>query len=137
MRQNLELQVNGQLYEAFVAHASLDAIPRPERTRLEREVLGASFDAVWADTRAFWQRRDPAQIDRAERDPKHRMALVFRWYLGSSNRWAIDGDPARRLDYQIWCGPAMGAFNRWVAGSFLADPENRDVVQISLNRGQG
>ena len=47
-------------------------------------------------------------------EAKHRMALVFRWYLGKSSRWAISGESARRADYQIWCGPAMGAFNAWV-----------------------
>ncbi|MCW8220898.1 2-nitropropane dioxygenase, partial [Streptomyces griseolus] len=88
-------------------------------------------------TRAFWERRDPSEIARAEADPKHRMALVFRWYLGSSSRWAITGETARRADYQIWCGPAMGAFNRWVAGSFLADPANRSVTQIALNLLEG
>jgi hypothetical protein len=65
------------------------------------------------------------------------MALVFRWYLGNSSRWAITGDTARRTDYQIWCGPAMGAFNRWTAGSFLAQPVNRSVVQIALNLLEG
>jgi len=65
------------------------------------------------------------------------MALVFRWYLGSANRWATAGDAARRLDYQIWCGPAMGAFNTWVSDSFLADPANRGVVQIGLNLLEG
>jgi hypothetical protein len=64
------------------------------------------------------------------------MALVFRWYLGLSSKWAISGDP-RRLDYQIWCGPAMGAFNEWVRGSFLEPPEHRSVVQIALNLLEG
>jgi hypothetical protein len=76
-------------------------------------------------------------LRRAERDPKYRMALVFRWYLGNASRWAIEGDATRRLDYQIWCGPAMGAFNAWVAGSFLADPAERTVVQIARNLLQG
>jgi hypothetical protein len=65
------------------------------------------------------------------------MALVFRWYLGSSSRWAIAGTPSRRADYQIWCGPAMGAFNTWVAGTFLAEPSQRGVVQIALNLLEG
>jgi hypothetical protein len=65
------------------------------------------------------------------------MALVFRWYLGRSSRWAIDGDTERRLDYQIWCGPAMGAFNAWVAGSFLEAPERREAVQIARNLLEG
>jgi hypothetical protein len=61
------------------------------------------------------------------------MALLFRWYLGSSSRWANTGDPKRTLDYQIWCGPAMGAFNGWVKGSFLEEPEERSVVTVALN----
>jgi hypothetical protein len=31
----------------------------------------------------------------------------------------------------------MGAFNRWAAGSFLAEPQNRSVVQIALNLLEG
>jgi hypothetical protein len=76
-------------------------------------------------------------VQRAEADPKHRMALVFRWYLGLSSRWAIAGDPARKMDYQIWCGPAMGAFNDWARGSFLEAPENRGAVQIARNLLEG
>ena len=126
-----------KLYETYVAHPSLEAIAPEARARLEREVLGATFDEVWADTRRFWERRDSGELDRAERDPKHRMALVFRWYLGRSSRWAIDGDPARRLDYQIWCGPAMGAFNRWASGSFLSEAPSRTVTQVALNLLEG
>ena len=83
--------------------------------------------------RAYFLERDSAQWERAEIDPKHRMALAFRWYLGHSSIWANRGEPTRRLDYQIWCGPAMGAFNAWVKGSFLAEARNRSVVTISLN----
>ena len=92
---------------------------------------------VWEKTKEFFAARDPSQVERASRDPKHRMALVFRWYLGLSSRWAIAGEPKRRADYQIWCGPAMGAFNRWVKGSCLEAPEQRTVVQIGLNLMEG
>lgn len=126
-----------KLYEAYRDHASLEAIPAGLRARLERDVLGATFDEIWAETRSFWQRRDPAEAARAENDPKHRMALVFRWYLGKASRWAIDGEPSRRADYQIWCGPAMGSFNRWVKGSFLAEPARRTAVQIARNLLEG
>ena len=72
-------------------------------------------------------------MERAERDPKHRMALVFRSYLGLSSRWANSGDATRVMDYQVWCGPAMGAFNEWTRGSFLEQPENRRVVVVGQN----
>lgn len=126
-----------KLYEAYRDHASLDAIPKDVRARLERDVLHATFDEIWADTKAFWERRDPAEAARAESEPKHRMALVFRWYLGKASRWAIDGEASRRTDFQIWSGPAMGSFNRWTAGSFLAEPAQRTVVQIARNLLEG
>ena len=59
------------------------------------------------------------------------MALVFRWYLGQSSHWANAGDPARAVDYQVWCGPAMAAFNEWVRGSFLERPEERRVATVA------
>mgnify|MGYP001381801453 CR=1 FL=1 len=61
------------------------------------------------------------------------MALLFRTYLGQSSDWATSGDASRKADYQIWCGPAMGAFNEWVRGSFLEGPEHRDVVTVAMN----
>ena len=126
-----------KLYEVYRAYPSLDAVPAAERAKIEKEMLRASFDEAWASTRAFWASRDPSQVTRADSDPKHRMALVFRSYLGLSSRWAIDGAADRATDFQIWCGPAMGAFNTWVAGSFLEAPEQRGAVQVALNLLEG
>jgi len=54
-----------------------------------------------------------------------------------ASKWPVVGEARRRLDYQIWCGPAMGAFNDWVRGSFLQAQANRGVVQIALNLLEG
>jgi trans-AT polyketide synthase/acyltransferase/oxidoreductase domain-containing protein len=126
-----------RLYRIYADHAGWAQVPAPVRAKVEREILRAPFEAVWAETRRFWLDREPEQAERADRDPKHRMALVFRWYLGMASRWAIRGETGRRPDYQIWCGPAMGAFNRWAEGGFLADPAHRTVVQIARNLLEG
>ncbi|MFJ4654505.1 PfaD family polyunsaturated fatty acid/polyketide biosynthesis protein [Nocardia sp. NPDC088792] len=126
-----------RLYQIYSSHTSWATVPEPVRVKIEKEWFRASFDDIWAGTRTFWQAREPAQVTRAERDEHHRMALVFRWYLGMSSRWAIQGVGARRGDYQIWCGPAMGAFNQWTEAGFLADPANRSVVQIARNLLEG
>lgn len=126
-----------KLYELYRTYPSLEAIPAEERARLERDVFQDTIENVWRGTHDYFQRRDPSQNARAEQDPKHRMALVFRWYLGQSSRWAIAGDDKRKLDFQIWCGPAMGAFNAWVKGSFLEPAENRTIVQIARNLLEG
>ena len=136
-RGTMFAQRASQLYETYLAYPSLEAIPAPVRARIEKDVLRGTFEDCWERTRRFWLSRDRAEAERAERDPRHRMALVFRSYLGLSSRWAITGEPTRRTDYQIWCGPAIGAFNRWVAGSPLASPERRTVVQIALNLLEG
>jgi PfaD family protein len=122
-----------KLYELYRAYPSWEAIPEPERLQVEKTLLRAPFADVWKETREFFLRRDPTQVTRAEADAKHRMALVFRWYLGLSSRWANGGEPGRQLDYQVWCGPAMGAFNEWAKGSLLEAPQNRTVVGVARN----
>jgi trans-AT polyketide synthase/acyltransferase/oxidoreductase domain-containing protein len=126
-----------QLYELYRRHAALDEIAADTRAALEKNVFRMPLDEVWATTSRFFDTSDAAQIRRAELDPKHRMALVFRWYLGNSSRWPINGEPGREIDYQLWCGPAMGTFNRWVEGTFLEPPDARSVQQIALNLLEG
>lgn len=120
-----------KLYDLYRAHAGLEALPDADKAFIEKQLLRATLADAWRDTRRYFATRDPGQVERAERDPKHRMALVFRSYLGQSSRWANAGEPSRAMDYQVWCGPAMGAFNEWARGTFLEKPENRGVVVVA------
>jgi trans-AT polyketide synthase, acyltransferase and oxidoreductase domains len=120
-----------KLYELYRAYDSLEAIPAAERTRIERQIFRRPLDEVWNDTVSFFMARDPEQLRQAEANPKRKMALVFRWYLGLSSRWANSGEAGRETDYQIWCGPAMGAFNSWARGSYLEQPGERRVVEVA------
>jgi trans-AT polyketide synthase, acyltransferase and oxidoreductase domains len=125
-----------KLYEWYAGHPNLGAVVDKHGAELEK-ILGRPVDDVWTETRQYWEQRDPAVLDLATRDSKYQMGLVFRWYLGKSSRWAIEGQPDRVLDYQIWCGPSMGAFNSWVAGSYLEQAEQRRVDQVALNLLEG
>jgi trans-AT polyketide synthase, acyltransferase and oxidoreductase domains len=122
-----------KLFELYRNHPSWEAIPEADRVQVEKTYFRATFDEIWSITKEFFIRRDPTQLPKAETDPKLRMALVFRWYLGLSSRWANAGEPGRQLDYQVWCGPAMGAFNEWAKGTFLEEPKNRTVTTVALN----
>ncbi len=122
-----------KLYELFSRYNSYEEISSDQREILERDFFRCSFDDEWEQTQQFFARHDPRQIDIAEKKPKHKMALVFRSYLGRSSNWANAGDPARKMDYQIWCGPAIGAFNHWVKGTFLEKWENRRTVTVAMN----
>jgi len=122
---------SARLYDLYTRYNAIEDIPTTEREHLEKQVFQRSLDSVWEETRAFFTQRDPSQLTRAEQDPHHKMALVFRWYLGLSSRWSNSGEKGRELDYQIWCGPSMGSFNDWTRGTYLADPANRRVLDIN------
>lgn len=122
-----------KLYDLYRAYPGMDALPTEEREKLEKAFFRAPLNSIWEQTRSYFAVRDPRQIEKAEADPKYKMALVFRWYLGQSPVWANQGEPTRKIDYQIWCGPAMGAFNEWVKGSFMETPSARKVVDVAYN----
>lgn len=122
-----------KLYELYESYNKIEDIPATELVKLEKTFFKAPINEIWEQTCAYFNERDRAQVTRGMRDPKHKMALIFRWYLGQSSHWAIAGDLSRRVDYQVWCGPAMGAFNEWTKETFLAKAENRKVVTIALN----
>jgi len=120
-----------RLYRAYKSCDSIADIPGPEKAKIEKTIFKMSFEEVWSITEAYWSDRDPAEVARAEKDGKHKMALCFRWYLGMTSRWARTGEKTRKRDFQIWCGPSMGAFNDWVKGSWLEPLEARDVVSVA------
>ncbi len=126
-----------QLHELYARYDSIEKIPVETKKRIEQTVFRMSFDDIWEETKKFFAKIDPGQIEKAKSEPKYKMALIFRWYLGNSSKWAILGDKERKADYQIWCGPAIGSFNTWVKGSFLENPEKRTVRQTALNLMQG
>ena len=122
-----------KLYDLYKSYDSIEALPADEREKLEKTFFRTPLTTIWEQTRQYFAVRDPRQIEKAEADPKYKLALVFRWYLGQTPVWANRGDASRKIDYQIWCGPAMGAFNEWTRGSFLENREQRQVVTVAYN----
>ena len=120
-----------KLYDLYQKYNSIEDIPAAERQKLEKQIFKTDLDAIWNSCVAFFSERDPAQITRAANNPKRKMALIFRWYLGLASRWSNIGEKGREMDYQIWCGPSMGAFNDWARGTYLEYPENRYAVDIA------
>jgi trans-AT polyketide synthase/acyltransferase/oxidoreductase domain-containing protein len=126
-----------KLYDLFIRYNGMDDIPAEELKKIEG-FFKMSVAQVWEETKDFYINRlhDPEKVARAEKAPKLKMSMAFRWYLGNSSRWANIGDDSRAMDYQIWCGPAIGAFNQFIKGTLL-DPEVSkvfpEVVQINLH----
>ena len=120
-----------KLFDLYQTYDSIESIPALEREKLEKQIFHKSLESVWEDTAAYVSKRNPDKITKAENNPKLKMALLFRWYLGSSSRWSNSGEKGREIDYQIWCGPTMGSFNNWVKDSYLHEPNNRRVVDVA------
>lgn len=126
-----------KLFEYYKQYNSIDDIPAAERLKLEQQVFKQPLEEIWQSCIDFFEKRDPEQIQRAKDNPHRKMALIFRWYLGLSSNWANANTPGRELDYQIWCGPAMGAFNDWVKGTYLESYQNRKAADVAMQILQG
>lgn len=121
-----------KLYQIYSLVRSLDEIPDYLLENLESKYFRKSAEEIYQECLDFFRQVGlEREIEKAERDPKHKMALVFRWYLGLSNTWAITGDPDRVVDYQIHIGPALGAFNAHVRGTPMQNWKNRHVDEIA------
>ncbi len=126
-----------KLYGLYKTYASPEEIPAKELSWLETRIFREPLPQAWQKVCERALKRNPERVNEAEQDPKRKMAMLFRAYLGQSSQWPIEGNLERKADYQIWCGPAMGAFNAWTKNSFLAAPENRTIEQVALNLLQG
>ncbi len=117
-----------KLAALYRQHESLDEIDAKTRQQIEERYFRRSLDTVYDEVRAACP---PGDVERAERSSKHRMALVFKRYFRDSTDWALAGDAAHKVDFQIQCGPALGAFNQWVAGTELAPWQARHVDVVA------
>lgn len=117
-----------KLYDLYIRHNSLDEIDEKTRKQLQERYFKRSFEEIYQEVKTFYPQEE---ITKAERNPKHKMALIFRWYFGYSTRLALSGAPGQEVDYQIQCGPALGAFNQWVKGTNLDDWRERHVDEIA------
>lgn len=121
-----------KLFELYSRYNSLDDIDERTKQQIEDKFFKRSFDEVWRETKAHYDKEHPGRIDAIEKSPKQKMAAVFKWYFMHTTRLALTGNPEQRVDYQIHCGPALGAFNQWVRGTRLQDWRSRHVAEIGL-----
>ncbi|WP_028545676.1 ACP S-malonyltransferase [Paenibacillus taiwanensis] len=116
-----------KLYELYRNFDSIEQIDERTRQMIEEKFFQKTFEEVYSEVRAY---KSKTETEKADRDSKHKMALIFKWYFAMSNLAAIHGDPTQRVNYQIHCGPALGAFNQWVKGTHLEHWQQRHVDEI-------
>lgn len=121
-----------KLYDLYIHHDSLADLDEKSSTLIQEKYFKRSFDEVWNETRNYYHSHIPEKVDLIENNPKQKMAHIFRWYFIHSTRLAMEGDYNKRVDFQIHCGPALGAFNQWTKGTELESWRNRKVADIAL-----
>jgi trans-AT polyketide synthase/acyltransferase/oxidoreductase domain-containing protein len=120
-----------RLYELYRQYTALNDIDEKTKAQIQEKYFKRSFEAVWEETKAYYLKEKPDEVEKAEKVPRHKMALIFKWYFVYTNRLAMRGQEEGVIDYQIHCGPAMGAFNQWVKGTMLEAWRNRHVDEIA------
>ena len=129
-----------RLYDLWRGRGSWQEIDPREREKIETQWLGQSIEAVLEQLRSELPTAPEAagspvasadELDRAEGDPRQRMALVLRWYCERGLRLALAGERGARNNFQVPCGPALGAFNQWVAGTALEGWRRRHVDDLA------
>lgn len=122
-----------KLYNLYTQYASLEDIPKKTIAQLEKSYFKKPLAQIWEETQSYLKNTGRAtEIQKAEANPKHKMALVFRWYFGYSSRSALAGDKAHKVNFQIHTGPSLGAFNQWVKGTELENWRNRHSDEIGI-----
>ena len=120
-----------KLYDLWRVHPSLDDIDEKDKAAIQDKYFKRSFADVYDDVRRHHEARAPGELLKADSNPKHKMALIFKSYFAYSTRWAIDGDASNRVNFQVQCGPALGAFNQWVTGTELEPWRGRHADHIA------
>jgi trans-AT polyketide synthase/acyltransferase/oxidoreductase domain-containing protein len=116
-----------RLAETFQHHETMAQIASPQRRVLEG-YLQRDLDEV-ANELANELARDPGGAP--GNDGRRTMARVFRWYVDQAAGWAVRGELARRVDFNVPCEPALGALNQWLRGGELEAWDRRSVSAIT------
>ncbi|CAM3202425.1 ACP S-malonyltransferase [Corallococcus sp. ZKHCc1 1396] len=117
-----------RLYDLYRNFNSLDELDEATRRTLQEKYFKRSFEAVFEEVRQY---KSAAEVEKAERDPKYKMRLIFKWYFAYTNRLAFKGERENQVDFQVHCGSALGAFNQWVKGTPLEGWRARHVDELA------
>lgn len=118
-----------KLSELYRQYESMDQIDEKTKGQLQERFFHKSFDEIFNELSENLSNED---LNKANRMPKYKMLLIFKWYFKKATEYAIQGNVEEKVNYQIQCGPALGAFNQWVKGTTLENWKNRKVVDMGL-----
>ncbi|WP_438432116.1 ACP S-malonyltransferase [Gorillibacterium sp. sgz500922] len=123
-----------KLYHLYSQYNSIDELDDKTKVQIQEKYFKRSFASIFEELKSYYP---PGEIEKAESNPKHKMALIFKWYFANSTQLALNGNVESKVDYQVHCGPALGAFNQWMKGTEQENWRNRHVDEIAQKIMQG
>ncbi len=73
-----------KLYKLYRQYNSIDEIDERTKIQIQEKYFKRSFKEIYEDVKSYYPTQE---IEKAEINPKHKMALIFKWYFGRvSNR---------------------------------------------------
>lgn len=118
-----------RLFELYKNCDSIDDISPAMKKQLEKKYFNKSIDEVFEEVKAHYGESSDVIKNMT---PKSKMAMIFKWYYAQATRNAMMGNRSNITDSLVYCGPAMGAFNRFVEDTDLADWKKRNVDTIGI-----
>lgn len=118
-----------KLYELYRRYNSIDELDEKTKNLLEEKYFKKSLQDVYEEVKIYHTKY---KLDFEVKSEKQKMASIFKWYFSRSSKLALEGDKESIVDFQVWCGPALGAFNQWVKGTRFEDWKQRYVAEIAI-----
>ncbi len=117
-----------KLFALYQQYNSLEEIPPSVLRQLRENYFDIDLESIYDKCISLYTTKE---IDRIRDNPKRRMALIFKWYLDNAESLALAGQVTDTVNFQVYCGPCLGAFNQWVAGTGLENWHTRSVDVIN------
>lgn len=117
-----------KLYELYRQYNSLDEIDSKVSKQLQERYFKKTYEEIFDEAKKYYS---SDEINQAQSNPKYKMAMIFKWYFNHATVAALTGNEDDKMDYQIQCGPALGAFNRWAKGKSFEHWKQRHVDEIA------
>ena len=118
------------LARLYMSVSSLNDIPKNTIEKIEKDYFRKPFDLVYKE---IAESVSNDIIEKAEKNPKYKMGLIFNYYYEKALIYAKQGKPEDRLDYQIYCGPALGAYNALIKDTMNYKWNKRRVDDIAFD----
>ncbi len=130
VRKGLYFPARAQkLYDLYRLNNGLDDLSHKEKQQIEQHFMHRSIETVLQE---IIDTESSQEIQKINENDKYKMAKVFKWYFEHAQKSTLNGQQQDQDNYQIYCGPALGAFNQWVSGTELESLQNRHVDDIAL-----